>query len=126
MYMYITIMSLSCFIYWMLSTGENDTTITYRTVFNLGGSSRGLVVRMHDLHTESWVQIPEKSTVVAGKASDINSLLCSDKVTLLIMEQTPRPRTGNIGSINKAKKPCLIWVVWLNGHEVDYPNPIMY
>jgi len=47
--------------------------------------------------------------VVAGRASDLNSLLCSDKVSLLTMEQTPRPRTGNIGSINKAKKGFIIF-----------------
>ena len=44
-------------------------------------------------HSESWFQIPEKSTVVTGRASDHNSLLCSGKVSLLTMEQTPRPRT---------------------------------
>jgi len=36
--------------------------------------------------------------MVAGRASS------PDKVPLLTMEQTPRPGTGNIGSINNAKK----------------------
>ena len=64
------------------------------------------MVRMHDLfaHSESSVQIPKKSTVVAGRASDLNSLLRSDKVSLLTMEQTPRPRPGNIANINETKK----------------------
>jgi len=84
-------------------------------------SSRGLVVRnrMHDLHTVSRGFKSQKSQrwwQELGRASDLNSLLSSDKlkVSLLVltMEQTPRPRTGNIGSINKAKK-CFIMLLLL-------------
>jgi len=57
--------------------------------------------------------------VVAGRASDPNSLLCSDKVSQLTMEQTPRPRTGNIRRINKTKNRwCIIVVVVEN--EVNF------
>jgi len=60
-------------------------------------------------HNELWVQIPEKSMVVTGRASDLKSLLSSNKVSLLTREHTPQPRTGeptprprteNIESIN--------------------------
>jgi len=38
---------------------------------------------------ESWIQIPEKSMVVAGRAYDLNSLLNSDIISMLTGEQTP-------------------------------------
>jgi len=60
-------------------------------------NSRGLVVRKHDLPTasgEPWVRIPEKSVVVTGRASDLNSLLSPNKVSLLTSEQTSRPHIG--------------------------------
>jgi len=38
--------------------------------------------------------------VVAGRASDLDSLPSSKKVSPLTREQTPPSRTGNISSIN--------------------------
>jgi len=53
------------------------------------------VVIIHDLHgacKESEVQIPEKSMMMAKGTSDLNSLLTTNKVSLLTREQTPWPR----------------------------------
>jgi len=33
--------------------------------------------------SETWVQIPEKAIVVTGRASELNSLLTIDKVSVL-------------------------------------------
>ena len=87
------------------------------------GSSRGVVVRIRVLPTVSRGFKSKKSQRWwAGRASDHNSLLCSEKVSLLTMEQTPRPRTGNIGRINKAKKNNLDSIMsHLDRRGVDYP-----
>ena len=56
------------------------------------------------VHSELWVRIPEKSMVVVGRASDLNSLQSSDKVSQLTREQTPRPPRGIImWSMNGSK-----------------------
>jgi len=61
-----------------------------------GGSSHGLVIRIHDLRAASRGLKSWKSWWQEG----LNSLLSSNKVSLLSREQTPQPCTGNIGSIN--------------------------
>ena len=63
------------------------------------------MVRIHNLRAASCgFESQKKSMVMAGRASDRNSLLSSSKVSLLPREQTPRLCTGNIGSINGRKK----------------------
>jgi len=58
-------------------------------------SSRGLMVRIHDLRAASCgFESLKKSMVVAGRASDLNLLLSSRKVSLLTREQTPRGISG--------------------------------
>ena len=48
--------------------------------------------RIHDC--ASRVQIPEKTMAVAGRVSDLNSLLNSNKSLPVNQEQTLRPHTG--------------------------------
>jgi len=83
----------------------NDTgksLCVYPYIVNLcSGSSPGLVVTRFAL-SELRVQVPEKSMVVTGRASDLNSPLSSNKVPMFTREQTARPLTGHIESINKS------------------------
>ena len=68
------------------------------------GSGRGLMVRIYDLRAASCgFESQKESMVVAGRASDLNLLLSSSKVSLLTREQTPRPRTGNIGILGSRR-----------------------
>jgi len=63
-------------------------------------SSRGLTVKIYNL--SAVCSNPRKVNGGDRKASDLNSLLSSKKASLLTSERTPRPSTGNIGSINSA------------------------
>jgi len=50
--------------------------------------------------------------VVAGRASDLNSLLSSNKVFLLPREQTPPPRTGVNNVEYKLHHPAQGLIMW--------------
>jgi len=72
----------------------NLLSVTKTMMVHCMESSSGLMVRIAGVTcNESWVQIPEKPMVAAGRASDLNSFLSSNKVSLLTGEQTPRPHT---------------------------------
>jgi len=58
------------------------------------------MVGIHNLCSELWEQIPEKSMVVPKRASVLTSLPRSNKLSLLTREQTVQ---GIIGSIEKNK-----------------------
>jgi len=64
--------------------------------------------------SELWVRIPEKSIVAAGRASDLNSLLSSNNISLFTREQTPWPRDPAaqgliMWSINGSKNLYSFW-----------------
>jgi len=58
--------------------------------------------------------------VVAGKASDVNSLPTSNKVSPLTREQTPQPRTDSNNVVYKLHNPAQILIMWM---EYKLYNP---
>jgi len=76
-------------------------------------STHGSLVRIHDLHTrrESWVRILAHVMMMAGRASTLNSLLSSNKVSLLTGEQTLRPHKGNNNVEYKWKQKAVISLI---------------
>jgi len=57
--------------------------------------------------------------MVAGTAFDLNSLLSTEKVSLLNREQTPRTRAGNNNLEYKLHEPVQGIIIW----SINSTNP---
>jgi len=93
------------------------TTMVYdlKKLFFIDNSKgdRGLVAKYTICAQQVVGSNPKKPIKVVGRASDLNSLLSSNKVSLLTREQTPWPRTGinNVEHKRKQKNLALFPVM---------------